>query len=110
MFVDTLQPPFDEPMVGSVSSNFVDIIIIGKRIGIGLKRRKIAHGLSEEATAKKPSFNLWKKKEGEAHATSVMPFVENHAPPWYKQSYQQHANQCIQEGWIIKKKWLYIIV
>ena len=41
MFVNMLQPPFCEHMVGNVSSNFSDIIIIGERIEIGLKNGKL---------------------------------------------------------------------
>jgi len=50
-------------MVGSVSSNFADIVIIGERIELGLKTGKIAQGTT--MTGKKMGFNLGKKKEGE---------------------------------------------
>ncbi|XP_047148672.1 uncharacterized protein LOC124820924, partial [Vigna umbellata] len=43
MCVNTLQPPFYEHMVGNVSANFADIIIIGERIEIGVKSGKIAY-------------------------------------------------------------------
>ncbi|XP_052723746.1 uncharacterized protein LOC128193705 [Vigna angularis] len=52
MFVNTLQPPFYEHMVGNVSSNFADIIVIGERIEIGLKNGKIAYGSSVVANSK----------------------------------------------------------
>jgi len=63
MFMRTLQSPFYEHMLGSVSSNFVDIVIIGERIELGLKTGKIAQGPA--VTDKKTGFNLGKKKEGE---------------------------------------------
>jgi len=44
MFVNTLQSPFYKHVLGNVSSNFADIIIIGERIEIGLKSGKIAYG------------------------------------------------------------------
>jgi len=50
-------------MLGSVSSNFVDIVIIGERIELGLKIGKIARGSS--TTCKTIGFNYGKKKEGE---------------------------------------------
>ncbi|KAG2394489.1 RNA-directed DNA polymerase-like protein [Vigna angularis] len=58
MFVNTLQPPFYEYMVGNVSANFADVVIIGERIEIGMKSGKIASGPSTmENSKKKPSFN-----------------------------------------------------
>ena len=50
-FVNTLQSPFYEHVLGNVSSNFADIIIIGERIEIGLKIGKIAYGLFAAATS-----------------------------------------------------------
>jgi len=60
MFVNMLQPPFYEHMVGNVSSNFADIIIIGDRIEIGLKNGKIAYSLLAATTPKKFDFSLGK--------------------------------------------------
>ncbi|XP_014524575.1 uncharacterized protein LOC106780783 [Vigna radiata var. radiata] len=76
MFVSTLQPPFYEHMIGNVTSNFVDIIIIGERIEIGLKNGKIT---SRATTPKKFSFNLEKEKEWGVHATSAIPMWGGHA-------------------------------
>ncbi|XP_052734034.1 uncharacterized protein LOC108321519 [Vigna angularis] len=74
MFVNTLQPPFYEYMVGNVSANFADVVIIGERIEIGVKSGKIAGGPSTmENSKKKPSFNPGKKKEGDVHAALAMP-------------------------------------
>jgi len=42
MFMDALQSPFYEHMLGSVSSNFSDVVIVGERIELGLKTDKIA--------------------------------------------------------------------
>jgi len=42
MFIETLQAPFYEHVLGSVSSNFSDIVTIGERIEHGLKSGKIA--------------------------------------------------------------------
>ncbi|XP_022637926.1 uncharacterized protein LOC111241863 [Vigna radiata var. radiata] len=77
MFVSTLQPPFYEHMIGNVSSNFADIIIIGERIEIGLKSGKIT---SQAITPKKSIFNVGKKKEGGVHATSSVSLWRGHAP------------------------------
>ncbi|XP_052728311.1 uncharacterized protein LOC108320289 [Vigna angularis] len=81
MFVNTLQPPFYEYMVGNVSANFADVVIIGERIEIGVKSGKIAGGPSTiENSKKKPSFNPGKKKEGDVHATLAMPVWRGQAP------------------------------
>ena len=77
MFVSTLQPLFYEHMVGNVSSNFSDIIIIGERIKIGLKNGKITYSPLAATTPKKPDFNLGKKMEVEVHTTSIIPKWEN---------------------------------
>ncbi|XP_014499251.2 uncharacterized protein LOC106760315 [Vigna radiata var. radiata] len=80
MFVNTLQPPFYEHMVGNVSSNFADIVIIGERIEIGLKNGKIGGSPSAIANSKKPNFNPGKRKEGDVHAASAMPVWRGQAP------------------------------
>ena len=85
MFVSTLQPLFYEHMVGNVSSVFVDIIIIGERIEIGLKNGKIAYSL-----LKKPGFNPGKKKKVEVHAASTIPRWENQA---HTKNYQRQVNR-----------------
>jgi len=69
MFMGTLQSPFYEHMVGSVSSNFADIVIIGERIELGMKTGKIAQGPA--TTGKKTGFNLGKKKEGKGQIAST---------------------------------------
>jgi len=89
-FVNTLQSPFYEHVLGNVSSNFADIIIIGERIEVGLKSGKIAYGPFAAATSKKPGFHPGKKKEVEAHTASVMPMWESRAPT---HNYRPHMNQ-----------------
>jgi len=53
MFIETLQAPFYEHVLGSISSNFSDIVTIGERIEHGLKTGKIAQGLPATTGAKK---------------------------------------------------------
>jgi len=74
MFIETLQPPFYEHVLRSVSSNFSDIVTIGERIEHGLKSGKIAQGSSAPISAKKFRFSPGKKKEGEVQATSTAPY------------------------------------
>ncbi|RDX75463.1 hypothetical protein CR513_44646, partial [Mucuna pruriens] len=42
MFIDTLHPPFYEKMVGNVSSDFANLLFIGERVEVGMKKGKIA--------------------------------------------------------------------
>jgi len=83
MFVNTLQPPFYEHMIGNwnISSNFANIIIIGERIETEIKNGKIAYGPLVAANTKKPSFNQSKKKEVEVHAASAW---DNRTPVNYQ--------------------------
>ena len=76
MFIETLQTPFYEHVLGSISSNFSDIVTIGERIEHGLKNEKIAQSPSVATNAKKPGFNNNnnQKKEREVQAASTMPY------------------------------------
>jgi len=69
MFMGTLQSPFHEHMLVSVSSNFVDVVIVGERIELGLKTGKIAQGTT--STSKKFGFNPVKKKENDGQVAST---------------------------------------
>jgi len=83
MFINTLQSPFYEHMLGSVSSSFVVIIVIGDIIEFGLKSGKIAHGPLAATNTKKPGFD-YENKEGEVQATTTL---RSHVSPHYKQKY-----------------------
>jgi len=61
MFMGTVQSPFYQHMLGSVSSNFADIIIIGERIELGLKTSKITQGPT--VTSKKLGLTWERKKK-----------------------------------------------
>jgi len=74
MFIETLQAPFYEHVLGSVSSNFSDIVTIGEIIEHGLKSGKIAQGSSTTTSGKKPGFNPSKKKEGKVQEASTAPY------------------------------------
>lgn len=53
-------------MVGSSSSNFSDIVVIGERIESGLESGKITDGNSkQQSEVGKPLSGYAKKKEGE---------------------------------------------
>jgi len=69
MFMSMLKSPFYEHMLGSVSSNFADIVIIGERIEFGWKTGKLAQGSSATSTGKKFRFNSGKKKESDGQVS-----------------------------------------
>lgn len=48
IFIGTLQGLYYKKMVGTSSSNFADIVLIGERIESGLKSGKIASGNSNQ--------------------------------------------------------------
>jgi len=62
LFIDTLREPFYDKMIGSTSSNFSDIVIIGERVESGMKSERITCLSSRAATVKKPSNMLGKKR------------------------------------------------
>jgi len=74
-------------VLGSVSSNFSDIVTIGERIEHRLKNGKIAQGSSAATNDRKLEFNNNnnKKKEGEVQAASVMPY-------WGRYQHQYRPN------------------
>jgi len=55
LFIDTLREPFYDKMIGSTSSNFSDVVIIGERVESGIKSGWITRPSSGTATIKKPS-------------------------------------------------------
>lgn len=61
IFKSTLQGLYYEKMVGSSSSNFVDMVTIGERSENGLKTGKIANVDSQSVAKKSQGFA--KKKE-----------------------------------------------
>jgi len=63
LFISTLQYPFYEHMIGNMSFNFVDIIMIGDRVEAGIRNRKIAFGSNMVANMNKCGSNSRKKKE-----------------------------------------------
>jgi len=93
MFIETLQSPFYEHVLGSIPFNFSNIVTIGERIEHGLKSGKIAQGSSAITNARKPGFNPNKKKEGEIQTASTVPHWGSRTPPYYKQNYQSSSAQ-----------------
>jgi len=64
MFINTLQSPFYDKMIGSISSNFSDIVVIGERVENGIRSGKIAHNSNVAINIKKPPTMIGKKRKG----------------------------------------------
>ncbi|GAU40821.1 hypothetical protein TSUD_398050, partial [Trifolium subterraneum] len=72
-FMSTLHGPYYEKMIGSISSNFADLVTIGERVEEGIKNGKIQGVTSAQAGAKKFFGGPPKKKEGETNAILIGP-------------------------------------
>lgn len=85
IFMGTLQSLYYEKMVGSSSSNFANLVVIGERIESGIKTRKIPGGSNQESAVRRPSSGSTKKKEGETNVvtTSVPQYPTPMVPPPY---------------------------
>ncbi|RDY11523.1 hypothetical protein CR513_03792, partial [Mucuna pruriens] len=84
MFIDTLPSPFYDKVVGNVASSFIDFVVFGERIELGIKRGKFAQSGSNIGFTKKPNQE---KKKGEANVV----LLESCLPP-YQPPYQPKTN------------------
>ncbi|RDY06248.1 hypothetical protein CR513_09795, partial [Mucuna pruriens] len=66
MFIETLPSPFYDKAVGSVTSNFADLVTVGERIESGLKRGRITDNLT--GFGRKP---VPERRKGEANAVMI---------------------------------------
>ncbi|KAJ1398903.1 hypothetical protein SESBI_30698 [Sesbania bispinosa] len=83
MFIDTIQFPFYNWKIGSVSSNFSDIVIIGEKVEGGMRNGKITLNASGVSSLRKPLFGVGGRKEGEAHAIMSERGKSSHNKPNY---------------------------
>ncbi|RDY00039.1 hypothetical protein CR513_16830, partial [Mucuna pruriens] len=68
MFIDTLPTPFYDKVVGSVASNFADLVIIGERIEAGIKRGRFTQDRGSTSFVKKIE-----KRRGDTNAVIADP-------------------------------------
>lgn len=78
IFMSILQGLYFEKMIGSSSSNFADIVTIGKRIKNEVKSGKIIGIIPQQVVTKNPQGVFSKNKEGETSVvlTSVHPHFQ----------------------------------
>lgn len=71
MFMDTLQRPYLDRLIGSTTSGFSNLVIVGERIENGVKIDKIQDITTTTSGAKKSYSGFPKRKEGEANAAMI---------------------------------------
>ncbi|KAL5193635.1 hypothetical protein HKD37_20G055825 [Glycine soja] len=86
MIVDMLPFFYYEKMVGYTPSSFADLVFIGERIEVGLRRGKFDYPALMNG---KPRANGENKNEGGTHAVTIVPIWPNFPPA---QQYQYSAN------------------
>ena len=70
MIVDTLPVFYYDKMVGYMPSSFTDLVFVGERIEVGLRRGKFVYAALMN---RKPRVNGENKEEGETHVVTVVP-------------------------------------
>ncbi|RDX63518.1 hypothetical protein CR513_58043, partial [Mucuna pruriens] len=70
MFIDTLPSPYYDRIVRNMASTFADLVVVGERIELGIRRGKFAQTNNSTSFAKKPTLE---KKKGEANAVLIEP-------------------------------------
>ena len=73
MIVDTLPVFYYEKMVEYMTLSFSDLVFVGERIEVGLRRGKFDYVASMSAGNRRPGVGGAKKKEGDAHAVTATP-------------------------------------
>lgn len=72
MFMGNLQGSYLDRMVGSTSSRFSDLVIVGEIIENMIKIGKIQNVVSTSGVMKKPYIGFRKKREGETNKVMVV--------------------------------------
>ncbi|RDX92297.1 hypothetical protein CR513_25586, partial [Mucuna pruriens] len=70
MFIDTLPSPYYDRIVGNVASNFVDLVVVGERIELGIRRGNFTQTNNSASFTKKPAPE---RKKGEGKHSILCP-------------------------------------
>jgi len=73
MIVDTLPVFYYEKLVGYMPSSFADLVFVGERIEVGLKRGKFDYISPAGTSSRRTKTAGEKRKEGDAHAVTSTP-------------------------------------
>ena len=77
MIMDTLSVFYYEKMVGYMHLSFADLVFVGERIEIGLRKEMFDYVASTNSGNRKPVTSGGKKKEGETHDMTAVPTWTN---------------------------------
>ena len=86
MKVDTLPVFYYKKMVGYMPLSFADLVFVGERIEVGLRRGKFDYAASTSTSNRRSGTGGAKKKEGDAHAMTS-------TPTWPKSQQIPHCRQ-----------------
>jgi len=106
MFISKVEHPFYKHMIGNVSSNFADIVIIRERIEDGIKSGKIAQDPSTVVNIHEFRSHSRGNKEGkiDQNPTSQFSSVANVSPIFYALPYQPRTFPHPKQNWKPKSK------
>src|SRR4051812_37560486 len=95
IFMSTLQGPYSDKMVGSISSGFSDLVVIGERIEDGIKNGKIQGAPSS-------SYHTKKSYDGKKESNTVGAIMGNQTPISQQRDHQKQQGG--QRTWRPKPK------
>ena len=91
MMVDTLPAFYYKKLVGYMPSSFADLVFVGEKIDVGLKRGKLYYVSPIGASSRRIGIARAKKKEGDAHTvTSTPAWPKPPQTPHGTHQYAQH--------------------
>ena len=93
MIVDTLPVFYYEKMVGYMPSCFADLVFVGERIEVGLRRGKFYCATSTGAGNRRTEMSGAKKREGDAHAVTTAPTWPKSQQTPHNPTYQYSSHQ-----------------
>ena len=73
MIVDTLPVFYYEKLVGYMPSSFADLVFMGERIEVGLKRGRFDYVSLANTNSRRSGPTRAKRKEGDVHAVTSAP-------------------------------------
>ena len=80
-------------MVGYMPSSFADLEFVGKRIEVGLRRRKFDYVVTVNSSNRRPEMSGGNKKEGETHVVTIIPTWPNFPLALLNSMYQYSPQQ-----------------
>ena len=93
MIVDTLPVFYYEKMVGYMPSSFANLVFVGERIEVGLRRGKFDCAASASTSNRRFRAGGAKKKEGDTHAVNLTPTWPKSQQTPHNPTYQYSPHQ-----------------